>query len=79
MSRVACPRCTHRLCADCRLLHIRQLAKDRQRRRRAAVEYADELPPLLAMMLFFTEDTAWIERKLAEEDRQRRARPASRC
>jgi hypothetical protein len=72
--------CVCGACIDCRLERKRRHARDRQARRRAAVQYADELPPLLAMMLYFTEQADWIDRKLAaEDDLRRNARPASRC
>jgi hypothetical protein len=42
------------------------------------VQYADELPPLLAMMLYFTEQADWIEAALQAHDAGRQQLPAWR-
>jgi len=67
-------------CTDCLQERGRRGARDRKARQRAAVKFAQAPRPLLAIMTHYTEDPAWIERKLAAEDAARLAsRHASRC
>jgi hypothetical protein len=67
-------------CAPCRLERKRRHARDRKARQRAADKFAEEPPPLLALMTQYTEDPDWIERKLQADDRDRAAaRQTSRC